>query len=63
MTDAIAQDDGARRPTRLLATLVSATLIQVVATVSVLGLTALAPYAAADLGIGAHWIGYQISLV
>ncbi len=63
MIDAIGQAGAARRPTGLAATLTLATLIQVVATASVLGLTALAPDVAADLGIGAHWIGYQISLV
>lgn len=47
----------------LLATLSVATLIQIVATASVLALTAIAPKVAADLGIGAYWIGYQISLI
>lgn len=39
------------------------TLVQVLATSSVLALTALAPQVAADLAVGAHWIGYQVSLV
>ena len=39
------------------------TLLQVTATACVLALTALAPIVAADLGIGEHWIGYQISLI
>ena len=39
------------------------TLFQIIATASVLALTALAPVVASDLGIGAHWIGYQISLI
>lgn len=43
--------------------LVLMTLVQVAATLSILALTALAPEVAASLGIGAHWIGYQISLI
>ncbi|WP_353471295.1 MFS transporter [Salipiger sp. H15] len=39
------------------------TLVQVAATCSILALTALAPEVAASLGVGAHWIGYQISLI
>ena len=38
-------------------------LVQIAATSSVLSLTALAPAASASLGIGAHWIGYQIGLI
>ncbi|WP_170976408.1 MFS transporter [Rhizobium sp. FKL33] len=44
-------------------TLSTATLIQIVATTSVLALTAIAPAVAADLEVGAYWIGYQISLI
>jgi MFS family permease len=39
------------------------TILQILGTSCVLALTALAPIVAADLGIGAHWIGYQISLI
>lgn len=39
------------------------TLVQVAATSSTLALTALAPAVAESLGIGAHWIGYQVSLI
>jgi MFS family permease len=39
------------------------TLLQIIATASVLALTALAPVVAEDLAIGEHWIGYQISLI
>lgn len=39
------------------------TLLQIMGTSAVLALTAIAPVVAADLGIGAHWIGYQISLI
>ncbi len=63
MTDTARPAEAAERRPGLYSTLTLATLIQVVATASVLGLTALAPSAAADLGIGEHWIGYQISLV
>ncbi|MEQ5870690.1 MFS transporter [Sagittula sp. NFXS13] len=43
--------------------LILMTCVQVAATLSTLALTALAPEVAASLGIGAHWIGYQISLI
>lgn len=39
------------------------TLLQIMGTSAVLALTAIAPVVAGDLGIGAHWIGYQISLI
>ncbi|MFN3524663.1 MAG: hypothetical protein ACK4YU_01125 [Paracoccus sp. (in: a-proteobacteria)] len=38
-------------------------LVQIAATSSILSLTALAPAAAQTLGVGAHWIGYQISFI
>ncbi|MBP2551077.1 MFS family permease [Neorhizobium galegae] len=53
----------ARHASSLAQTLAAATLIQIVATASVLALTAIAPTVATDLGIGAYWIGYQISLI
>lgn len=53
----------ARHASSLAQTLAAATLIQIVATTSVLALTAIAPTVAADLDIGAYWIGYQISLI
>lgn len=37
--------------------------VQIAATASMLALTSLAPEAATTLGIGAHWIGYQVSLI
>jgi MFS family permease len=40
-----------------------ATMIQIIATATALGMPAIAPLVAADLGIAAHWIGYQISLI
>ncbi len=40
-----------------------ATTIQVVATATVLALTAITPLVASDLGVGRNWIGYQVSLV
>lgn len=39
------------------------TLVQIVGTAAILSLTALAPSVAAELRVGAHWIGYQISLI
>lgn len=51
------------RASSLIQTLIAATFIQIVATASVLALTAIAPTVAADLDIGAYWIGYQISLI
>lgn len=39
------------------------TVLQILGTSCVLALTALAPIVATDLNIGAHWIGYQISLI
>lgn len=46
-----------------LNTLVLVTLVQVSATLGTLALTALAPEVSDSLGVGAHWIGYQISLI
>ncbi len=66
MSDITADDtsgSGARKSHSLMVTLSAATLIQIVATASVLALTAIAPTVAADLGIGAYLIGYQISLI
>jgi MFS family permease len=63
MSDITAGESRAGRASSLTQTLAVATLIQMVATASVLALTAIAPTVAADLGIGAHWIGYQISLI
>lgn len=60
------QSERSERPhkaSNLILTLSVVTLIQIVATASVLALTAIAPNAAADLDIGAYWIGYQISLI
>lgn len=44
-------------------TLSRVTIVQIVATACVLALTALAPDVAADLGVGAYWIGYQVSFI
>ena len=64
MSDLVAEEaPPARHASSLVQTLVAATLIQIVATASVLALTAIAPTVAADLDIGAYWIGYQISLI
>ncbi|MCD7107854.1 MFS transporter [Rhizobium sp. DKSPLA3] len=63
MSDMLAEAAEAPRASSLLQTLTVATLVQIVATASVLALTAIAPLVALDLGIGAHWIGYQISLI
>lgn len=43
--------------------IVIATLIQIVATATVLAASSVAPLVARDLGIGAYWIGYQVSLI
>jgi MFS family permease len=40
-----------------------ATTIQIVATATVLALTAITPLVSVDLGVGPNWIGYQVSLV
>ncbi len=53
----------ASNPPALMTTLGVATTIQVVATSSVLALTAIAPYIASDLGVAPYFIGYQISLI
>lgn len=50
-------------PPGLAGALTIATLVQIVATATVLALTAIAPVVAADLGVGAHTIGYQVSLI
>lgn len=50
-------------PPSLLQTLSVATAVQITATSCVLGLTAIAPEVARDLGVGSYWIGYQISLI
>lgn len=63
MSDMLAEAAEAPRASSLFQTLTVATLVQIVATASVLALTAIAPLVALDLGIGAHWIGYQISLI
>ncbi|HBF32615.1 MFS transporter [Rhizobium sp.] len=66
MSDIVAderQQKDAHHSSSLIPTLGVATLIQIVATASVLALTAIAPKVATDLGIGAYWIGYQISLI
>ena len=66
MSDITVEDasgSGARKSHSLIVTLGAATLIQIVATASVLALTAIAPTVASDLGIGAYLIGYQISLI
>ncbi|XUY28888.1 MFS transporter [Agrobacterium sp. rho-8.1] len=64
MSDLVAEQVPPTHPASSLAqTLIAATLIQIVATASVLALTAIAPTVAADLNIGAYWIGYQISLI
>lgn len=63
MSDMLAEEAEPQRASSLLQTLTVATLVQIVATASVLALTAIAPLVALDLGIGAHWIGYQISLI
>jgi MFS family permease len=46
-----------------LRTLTLMTGVQIAATASMLALTSVAPAAATTLGIGAHWIGYQVSLI
>ncbi|MDQ0456757.1 MFS transporter [Rhizobium paknamense] len=63
MSDILAGERRLAPVSSLFQTLAVATLIQVVATASVLALTAIAPTVAGDMQIGAHWIGYQISLI
>jgi predicted MFS family arabinose efflux permease len=63
MTEITVGGAGNARASSLLPVLGAATLVQVAATASVLALTAIAPTVALDLGVGAHWIGYQISLI
>jgi MFS family permease len=43
--------------------LVTTTLIQIIATATMLGLTPIAPHAGQSFGISPHMIGYQISLI
>ncbi len=50
-------------PTHLWLTLGRMTGVQIAASASVLGLTALAPIVAETLGVGAYWIGYQVSFI
>ena len=50
-------------PTQLWLTLGRMTGVQIAASASVLGLTALAPIVAETLGVGAYWIGYQVSFI
>jgi MFS family permease len=57
------QIEGPRWGSALIRALILSTLVQMVATAAALALTAMAPIVAADLGIGAYWIGYQVSLV
>ncbi|WP_227711411.1 MFS transporter [Novosphingobium ovatum] len=47
----------------LLHALTTTTLVQIIATATALALPPIAPRAAADLGIAAHYVGYQISLI
>jgi MFS family permease len=47
----------------LWSALVLSTGVQAAATLAVLALAMLAPLAAADLGIGAQWVGLQVSLI
>ncbi|MBP1806280.1 MFS transporter [Rubellimicrobium aerolatum] len=61
MTHTLSSDGPA--PARPLAMLALMTAVQIAGTASILALTALAPEAAATLGVGSHWIGYQISLI
>lgn len=44
-------------------TLSRMTAVQIAATSSVLALTALAPIVAGTIGVGAYWIGYQVSFI
>ncbi|WP_226624620.1 MFS transporter [Alloyangia pacifica] len=63
MSDSLSTQGAPIAPSLWIKPLAIMTLVQVAATCSILALTALAPEAAASLGIGAHWIGYQISLI
>jgi len=58
-------DFGETKSTRihLWLTLCRMTGVQIAATASVLALTALAPIVAEVLGVGAYWIGYQVSFI
>ncbi len=63
MTDTVSSGpERAGRP-EWIGPLAMMTLVQIAATMSVLALTSLAPEVAGSLGIGAHAIGYQISLI
>ncbi|MBE9636633.1 MFS transporter [Salipiger mangrovisoli] len=63
MSDSLSTQGAPTAPNLWIRPLALMTLVQIAATSSILALTALAPEAAESLGIGAHWIGYQISLV
>ncbi|NDV98577.1 MFS transporter [Salipiger sp. PrR002] len=63
MTDSLSTQGAPAAPTQWIKPLTVMTLVQIAATGSILALTALAPEVAQSLGIGAHWIGYQISLI
>ncbi|WOI58021.1 MFS transporter [Palleronia sp. LCG004] len=60
--DAAMPAGGVARP-RTWNVLIRMLLVQIAATSSILGLTALAPDASQTLGVGAHWIGYQVSFI
>lgn len=63
MSDSLSSQPAPAAPRLWIRPLTVMTLVQIAATCSILALTALAPEAAASLGIGAHWIGYQVSLI
>ncbi|GGD22724.1 MFS transporter [Aureimonas glaciei] len=52
-----------RASPHLWSILVGATAVQVVATAAALALTAISPAVSQSLGIGPHFVGYQISLI
>ncbi|MFT4183925.1 MAG: MFS transporter [Rhizobium sp.] len=62
MTFSTAEESVAPRGV-LIHTLLLATAAQIVATCSVLALTALAPAVAVGVGLDAHFIGYQVSVI
>ncbi|MBU2957641.1 MFS transporter [Paracoccus sp. 1_MG-2023] len=63
MTHTVSSQPGISGRPEWMKPLAMMTLVQVAATLSVLALTSLAPEVASSLGIGAHYIGYQISLI
>lgn len=63
MTDSLSIKTKDPRPLNVVSALSLMTVLQILGTSCVLALTALAPIVAADVGIGEHWIGYQISLI